>query len=336
MKRFITSFAGFLSFLTLAIAPMASASTFWQVEISSPATQTSRTFNVQYTVLATSVADFSVQLFQDDSPSGSPQTTTTDASSAVGNSGTFSVTVPSDGTYAYKVTATCQTGDCAEASKTSNTVNVTVDATSPAAPIYHGKTQSGNTYTINFTAPNTADVTHVKIYASTSKSYTADGAHQVGDVAVTANQVVAYNYGAPDATTRYFSVQAFDAAGNGSPIVGDAGTVVNPVVFVNNGTGGGGGGVAAAQTAAATPATTTTGQVEGVSTTTPNSSTGKVNASGSSTSKKNNGKVLGIETSNSSNKNGWYYGIGAVALVLLAVYYWFFSHNGKSPFNKNN
>ncbi len=329
MKRLITSFAAFLSLLTLAVAPMASAATYWQVNISSPSTQNSRTFNVQYTVLATATADFSVQLFQDGSPPGSQQSTTTDASSAVGNSGTFTVTVTADGTYAYKVTATCQpAADCAGSTKPSNTVNVTVDATAPGAPTYNGKTQSGNTYTVSFKAPGDADVTNVKVFASTSKTYTADSAHQVGNVAVSPNQSASFSYTAPDSTTRYFSVQAFDAAGNGSALVGDPGTVVNPVVFVNQ---GGTGAVAAAQAAAATPA----GQVQGVSTTTANTGNGQVNAPGKSSSAKNNGKVLGAEiTVNNSSHKVWY-ASGAVVLAILAIYYWFFARVGKGFFKKS-
>jgi hypothetical protein len=332
MKRLITSFVTTITML-FSLTGVAAAAT-WMASISQlPSTMNTHSFNVQYTVLSTQADSFTATLLESTNGGayvqcGPSQDTNSDPNDVNGGAGALPACVSADGNYSFKVLITRDESE--DPSQTVGPTNTHVDATAPAAPTYNGKTQSGNTYTISFTAPSTADVTNVKVFSSTSKTYTADSAHQVGNVAVEPGQTVNnFTYTAPDSSTRYFSVQAFDAAGNGSSLVGDPGTVVNPVVFVNQG-----GAVATAQTAAATtPATA--GQVQGVSTTTPNTgSTGQVNASGKSTSSSSNkGKVLGIATTNKSSKKGWYYGAGATILVLLAAY-WFFNRNRKSLSSK--
>jgi hypothetical protein len=107
-------------------------------------------------------------------------------------------------------------------------------------------------------------------------------------------------------------------------MVGDPGTVVTPVRFVNQGSASG--SSSNAQTASAT-----TGQVQGVSTT----NSGQTNAPGNSKTSNSNkkGKVLGTETTpkKSSSNTGWYVG-GGIVLLLIAAYYWFMVRAGKGWF----
>jgi hypothetical protein len=221
-----------------------------------------------------------------------------------------------------------------EDTQTTATKNVHVDATGPAAPIYGGKTVSGKTYTLNFTAPSTPDVSHVQIFASTNQTYQASDATRVGDISVSPNQSKTFTYTAPDSTPRYFALQAFDAAGNGSPTVGDPGTVVNPVRFINQGGTGAAGSAGAGAGGGANTAAVTAGggQVQGVTT---ENNNGEINAPGkSNNTDKKNGSVLGAETTKqSSSKKAWL-ATGGILLLLLAAYYWIFPHAGKSLFKK--
>ena len=42
------------------------------------------------------------------------------------------------------------------------------------APDYGGATRDGNTYTVNFTAPDNGDVTQVRVFSSPDPNFTAD------------------------------------------------------------------------------------------------------------------------------------------------------------------
>lgn len=100
MKRII------ITLLTLALvfvltAPV-SAAHFWKFDTSEPvATNQARTFNLEFVTLSTDAADeFSVKLFQN-----GVETNTATITTDYGDSGMFTVTVPADGTYEYKMTA---------------------------------------------------------------------------------------------------------------------------------------------------------------------------------------------------------------------------------------
>ena len=335
MKRLVSSLFGALSLLLLAAAPMAAAaSQTWTANINQlSAYTTAHNFNVQYNVLSTEQSNFCVQLFNNGGGEGSPVATANtqvggDQNTNYGNSGSFPVSVAADGAYTYTVVV--HKTDCTntEDQQTAGTTSTTVDTTAPGAPSYHGKTQSGNTYTLSFTAPSDADVTHVQIFTSTAKTYQAGDSTRVGDVTVSPNQDKTFSYTAPDGAARYFALEAFDAAGNGSQTVGDPGTVVNPIRFVNQGgQGGGTTGTGSAQTAAAA------GSVLGATTTgSSGTGSGHVNAPGTSQTKKN-GKVLGAATSaGNSTSAKWFAGIGSAVIILAILYYWFYGRTGNFPF----
>ena len=334
MKRLIASLASTAAMLFAGLGGsfVAAANGFWSLNVSQlNQYTTSRSFNVQYTVLSTMQGtNFCVQLFQGDDLLATQNTLNlSDPNTQFGDSGTFPVTVQADGPYTYTVTANM--GSCAAPQDTkSGTTNTIVDTVAPGAPNYLGKAASGSNTTVNFTAPSDSDIATVNIYAGSSKTYDGDNAHLLKTVAVSAGQT--YHETVNASPSLFFSVQAFDQAGNGSSIVGDPGTVVNPVRFVNNGvTAGGTGGGGA----------TTTGQVLGVATgngansTNGNSSQGEVNAPGSSKTNKtnnNDGKVLGVATTN--NNNTWWQWTGIVIVILFAlglVYRLFFWPLSKKP-----
>lgn len=102
--------------LSLVFMANALAASFWKVDISTPATQTARTFNVQYTTLSTNSSDvIDVSLYQNGALYG------TQVTIPAGDSGAFAVTVPNEGVYSYYIVAN-NGGD----SKTTATKQVTV------------------------------------------------------------------------------------------------------------------------------------------------------------------------------------------------------------------
>lgn len=336
MKRLITTFAATAA-LVLGMAGSAAAST-WAGTISQlPATMNTHNFNVQYTVLSTETDSFTAQLkvlapgSEGYLPCGSTQDTDVDANDFNGGNGTLNVAacVPTDGNYSFEVVIT-RDGTGGSDQQTVGPTSTRVDTTAPGAPIYHGKVQSGNTYTLSFTAPSDSDVSNVQIFVSTSKTYTAGPSTFVGKVGVTPNGNYTFAYTAPNSTPRYFALQAFDVAGNGSTIVGDPGAIVHPVVFVNNGAG------SSVVTASATGSGASSSNGSSSNGSNGSNSSSQVGATGpSSTTKSNqkNGTVLGTDTVTHHHNTVWYI-VGGVAIVLLALYYWFFSRLGKSWFTR--
>lgn len=327
MKHLIASMASTLALVVAGLGGSfaSAANSSWFLKVSQLNTYTtSHSFNVQYTVLSTNQGtNFCVQLFQNGNPTALATQNTlnlSDPNTQFGNSGSFPVTVATDGAYNYTVTANMDS--CDEPADTqSGSTGTTVDTAAPGAPNYSGKTASGSSTVVKFTAPSDSDVATVNIYAGSTKNYDGDNAHLLKTVSVSPGQTFSETVNA--SSSEFFSVQAFDQAGNGSSIVGDPGTVVNPVRFVNNGVtaGGTGGGTGA----------TTTGQVLGVSTGTGNGSNnstngnsqGQVNAPGSSKTSKNNsnGKVLGVATTNKNNSAWQWTGIIIAILFVLGLLY---------------
>lgn len=328
MKRLVVSIVSALCllFAGLGSSVASAANTNWALSVSKLGTYTtSRTFNVQYTILTIeSGTNYCVQLHQDGVAGAVPTQNTlnpSDSNTQHGNSGTFPVSVPADGTYNFTVQAFSGSCENSEDTKSAN-VSTIVDTTAPGAPNYLGKTAAGSGTVIRFTAPSDGDVATVNIYSANTKTYDADASHQIGSVAVQPGQTYSQTVNA--GSGMYFSVEAFDNAGNGSPVVGDPGTVVHPVVTGGQGTGG-------AITTAAAEGTTggtgvASGQVQGTSTGNGSGngsvSNGQVNAPGSNSTKKNPGKVLGIATTTHSGNAIWWYVAAAIAAVLLASYYW--------------
>lgn len=121
MSRFtkILSSVSLAVVLSLSLSSVVNAASFWKADISTPSTQASRSFNVQYTTLSTEASDaIKVDLYQNGAMVGT-QTTV----KPYGDSGAFAVTVPSEGVYSYYIVATNGAD-----SQTTATKQVTVSA----------------------------------------------------------------------------------------------------------------------------------------------------------------------------------------------------------------
>lgn len=124
MKRLLLALITAFAFLLQTIGVEA-ATRYWTVDIYQPSSTTNKTLNVEYKVFSTLADDdFTVELFENNVSKGTQNVTTSN-----GDSGVFSIALPSAGTYSYYVVAT---NSGAEASKTSKTVSVQVsDAPEP-------------------------------------------------------------------------------------------------------------------------------------------------------------------------------------------------------------
>ncbi len=190
------------------------AAGFWTTNLSTPeAFTTNGVVNIDYQVTSTDPSDtFEVDLMQNGGV-----ILTQSVSTNYGDSGRFPITLTTEGTYTFETSVLNNNGG---ETKNSNEVTVTFDKTAPSAPTYNGVTRSGDTYTVNFTAP-TGDVSKVNVYASTATSFNLDASTKVGEVPVTPGETSQFVYTAPDSTQRYFAITAADAAGNQSGVVGD-------------------------------------------------------------------------------------------------------------------
>lgn len=322
MKRYITSlFATLVLLFGLSAQVSASTNPYWIANISTlPTYMTTQKFNVQYDVTSTQPDSFTAELYvSTDGGATYPsvpcntQDTNSDANDVYGGSGTLPACISTDGAYTFKVVVT---RDGSSDPAQTFTTNTQVDSMAPNAPSYAGKTISGDTYTLSFSAPSNSDVNSVSIYASTSKTFTADSSTLVGSVNVAANQTYTFSYTAPNSTIRYFALQSYDKAGNGSTLVGDPGVIVTPVITTSS-----------VQNGPVSNDNTSSGQVLG-STTTANgsgTSTGQINAIGQSSKqnpKSNKGKVLGTSATKnklSSSAKVWET-TGAVLVALIVIY----------------
>ncbi len=215
MNRITTLLVGaFLLLATVSFNLGLAQAAYLKVDIAAPDQEINlKTFNIEYIALSTDADDdINVKLYQNGSVIKSATTT-----KPYGDSGAFSVTVPADGTYEYYFTATTATDTASSAKR-----NVVVDTVPAPTPEYGGVTRDGNTYTVTFTAPANSDVVQIRVYSSASSTFTADESTQVKVVTVEPGQTYTISYTATDDRQRYHVIQAFDAAGNGTTLTGDA------------------------------------------------------------------------------------------------------------------
>lgn len=113
----VVSAAALLGSSALAVTPANS----WKVELYTPAlSETKHALNIEYKVLSINAADnnYTVKLFQNDAEVGSQA-----VNHPYGDSGVFSVSLPANGTYTYRVSADNVN---AGQSRTSSTKTVTI------------------------------------------------------------------------------------------------------------------------------------------------------------------------------------------------------------------
>lgn len=115
MKHLVTSL--FVSLFFALTAVTAHAAHYWQFKVSDPqSTSQARTFNLEFVTLSTEADDdITVDLYQNGALSGT-QVTTKD----FGDSGAFSVTVPTDGVYQFYMKAKSSVDGTTQTSETKN------------------------------------------------------------------------------------------------------------------------------------------------------------------------------------------------------------------------
>lgn len=220
----IALIAGMAFVGVLGIAPKAEAAQFWAVNMSTPAASTSNaTINVDWQV-ATALPEvnpgetFTVTLLQNGVPTGASQQVT----NPNGNSGTFNVTFPAEGTYNLQVQAV--SNQDAEA-KTTPAAAVTYDATPPAAPAIVSTEQNGDTYTVTVQIPDGVEPGTIEFYASPNGSFTADNSTLVGTLNYVAGQTLTFTFTKPGAQ-QFIAIRTVDNNGNTSGFVTTRGAVV--------------------------------------------------------------------------------------------------------------
>lgn len=160
-----------LAVLGLALLPStpALAAHYWELKMSDPSSSNqTRTFNIDFVTLSEESTDqFTVRLYQNNVELASKTTT-----KPYGDSGSFQVTVPADGTYTYHMTATTTGGEEIE-EKTTPEKAVTV-----STPTEGG--QSNVTTTGGSTTSNSGRVAD----SSTTRNRTTNGTVQGNNSAV--------------------------------------------------------------------------------------------------------------------------------------------------------
>lgn len=161
MKKLLLLIVAVFS-LTVGLGSQASAATrYWSVTMFTPAaSDTDRTLNIAYNVLSTVATDkYNVNLFQNDVQIDSQFVD----HGKGGNSGAFSVTMPANGTYSYKISA-----ENISAGETKTTDTKTVK-------IVDGPSPTVTTVTVNTAGQNGTGTTG----ATTAAANTGTGAGQV-------------------------------------------------------------------------------------------------------------------------------------------------------------
>lgn len=188
MKKLITTLVIGLA-LSILNTSAAFAAHYWEFQVSRPqATGQPRTYNVEYVTLSEDSTDqITVKLYQDGSQESNvigSQTTT----QPFGDSGSFTVTVPADGTHTYFMQATSSVdGDVkttgtitVTSSGNTSTVVVTPASSSTTTPTSSGGFGAGGTDTVGSVEGQNTD--------GTADGDTSNQVGQVGDQAATDNQ----------------------------------------------------------------------------------------------------------------------------------------------------
>lgn len=153
-----------------------------------------------------------------------------------GNSGTCtvdnSVVNDGEGTYALRVVATA--GDGTGDNYDEETATVTFDTSGPGDLRDYSKNKTNACeYTIHFKTANDSGATvKAELYRSDAVPFNADGGSRIQVISIGSDEAKDVTDTPPDCgKTYYYAVRAFDAAGNGSALIGDnvsTITVINP------------------------------------------------------------------------------------------------------------
>lgn len=193
-------------------------------------------FNINFVALDLQGRTVTVKCFKKAPSEGAYSQFGTDQTFANGgNSGNCNVTssiVTTEGTYSFRVEAVA--GDGLGDNFDSEEATVTYDTSGPGDVRDYSKNKTGICeYTIHFKTANDSGATvKVELYRSDTVPFNADEGTRIQTIMLGSNEAKDTTDTPPDCDkTYYYAVRAFDAAGNGSALVGDnvtSITVINP------------------------------------------------------------------------------------------------------------
>lgn len=194
-------------------------------------------FNVSFVALDLQGRTVTVKCFQKGPSDGAfSQFGSTQTFADGGNSGNCavdsSVMNDGEGSYAFKVEATA--GDGSGDNFDDETTTVTYDTSGPGDLRDYSKNKTNACeYTIHFKTANDSGATvKAELYRSDAVPFNADNGSRIQVISIGSDEAKNVTDTPPDCSkTYYYAVRAFDAAGNGSALVGDnvsTITVINP------------------------------------------------------------------------------------------------------------
>lgn len=132
-----------------------------------------------------------------------------------------STVLSAEGTYEVYAVATADSD-----TSTSPTISFDYKTSGPGTPSAYQKEKNSCVYIIKFRSADDGGKTiKVNVYRSENTSFNLDNGSLVGGVSLGSNTDGQFPDTAPDCSkTYYYAVRAFDAAGNGSGVVGDSET----------------------------------------------------------------------------------------------------------------
>ncbi len=222
-------------FISLSLAGEVYAAKQVSVRIAEPKSPTNQTsFDINFVAQDLQGRTVTVKCFkQAPSEGGFTQFDATQTLTGGGNSGNCAVSgiFGAQGTYAFKVEATA--GDGAGDNIDDDTTNITYDNSGPGDVRDYSKSKNSCEYKIHFkTAEDSGATVKVEVYRSDAVPFNADSGSRIQTIAIGSNtEKDTTDTPADCSKTYYYAVRAFDAAGNGSALVGDNVTnitVINP------------------------------------------------------------------------------------------------------------
>ena len=230
-KKFLVTSVGVLA--SLALGGQVYAAKQVSVRIEDPKSPTSQTsFNINFVAQDLQGRTVTVKCFkQAPSEAGFTQFSTDQILPNGGNSGNCDVNgiFGAQGTYTFKVEATA--GDGMGDNFDADTTSVVYDNSGPGDVRDYNKSKNACEYKIHFkTAEDSGATVKVELYRSETVPFNADSGTRIQTIPISSNTDKDTTDTPPDCSkTYYYAVRAFDAAGNGSGLVGDTVTTLTVI-----------------------------------------------------------------------------------------------------------
>jgi len=232
--RKIRSLVGLVlsTLIGFALAGQVYAGSNLMIRLEQPKSPTNLTsFNLNFVTLDILNRPVTVKCFkQSPSDAGFVQFGSDIALPTGGNSGKCEVNsvFGDQGTYQFKVEAN------AGGEIVSDSTSVQYDNSGPGDPKDYNKEKVSNCeYKIHFKSADDAGATvKIEIYRSENTSFNTDDGTRVGSVSLSSNEAKDFPDTIPNCDkTYYYAIRAFDAAGNGSGVVGDSVVTITTVTI---------------------------------------------------------------------------------------------------------